>query len=119
MEDNQVKSSLDKIDNILIDTETNKIIIEHSYTDPNITLTKNENNTQKIIYPSDISDLFFDIKEYLNNMGLNMLDKTPRHQQIGDFNQLIYNNIPNHKTDMIYNNNHNHKNTDNNGWQRV
>jgi hypothetical protein len=118
MENNQINLSSTKTGNVSIDTNTNKITIENNYKDPNLILNSIETSIDKLVYPSDISDLFFNIKEYLDSIAVNILDKTPRFQQIGDFSQLIYKHIPENKTDMIYNDD-NKKYINDDGWQHV
>ena len=54
----------------------------------------------QIIYPSDIVDLFTNIKEYIDELGIQMLNKNYNHnKELSEFDDLIYKYLPKHKTD--------------------
>jgi hypothetical protein len=120
MENSQVELSSNNQCNISIDTDTNQITIENHYANQNVISNTIESCIEKIIYPSDISDLFLNIKQYLDDMGINILNKTPRFQQMIDFSQLLYKYIPEYKTDIIDHYNNTNKNyIDENDWHHV
>ena len=109
------------------------VIIEDTNNIINIEETIN-NNTNKLIYDMDILDLYNNIKQYLDEYGIDMLNKTPRHTQIYNFTKLMYKYIPENKNSQYNqynfdnnnyynnntntNNNNNHNNNDDD-WQYV
>jgi len=108
-DEHMVALSDDDEKTILIDTKKNSITIKNNITAGD--------NIEKIIFPADISDLFFDIKEYLDTIAVNILDKTPRSKQISDFSKLLYKYIPKNKTDLFDETDKNY--IDENGWQQA